>query len=240
LWALLTLVGTGSLVGYRFSDLLDANGGTDWLLTGIWLLLTLLVIWRVQPGRDVCMVVVGLFGGALIETWGTHSGLWRYFTDERPPLWILPAWPIATLAIDRLATLFGRLLPRGEEPVESVLLLRAYWLTVGSFILAMLWFMRPALEQLSSQLVVVLMLAVLVTGKDRRRDLELFAAGAALGLFLEYWGTSRECWIYHTGQTPPAIAVAAHGFAAIAFRRASALLQVVLVSSLVRGSRRAL
>ena len=36
LWALGALVLTGGVVGYRWSDLLDANGTMDWLLTGIW------------------------------------------------------------------------------------------------------------------------------------------------------------------------------------------------------------
>lgn len=226
LWALATLVAAGAAVGYRFSDLLDVNGGTDWLLTGIWLALTLLTIWRVNARRDLLMVVVGLFGGAVIETWGTHSGLWRYFTDERPPLWILPAWPIAALAIDRLATLLGRLLRKRESSSWrlAVASSRLYWPAVTLFLAHMFWFMRPTWGLFSSQVVVVLMLAVALSGRDRRRDLQLFLAGSVLGVFLEYWGTSRECWTYYTGETPPTIAVVAHGFAAIAFQRGEALL----------------
>jgi hypothetical protein len=232
LWALAVLVGTGSAVGYRFSDLLDVNGGTDWLLTGIWVALTLLTIWRVQPRRDLLLVLVGLSGGAVIETWGTHTELWRYFTDERPPLWILPAWPIAALAIDRLGTQLGWLL-RGSGTGSWWLRapdFRLYWATMVAFLTGMFWFMRPTLGLLSSQLVAVLMLLVSVTGRQRHRDLELFAAGAALGLFLEYWGTSRACWMYYTGETPPTIAVVAHGFAAVAFCRGE-----VLVSSLLKA-----
>ena len=44
---------------------------------------------------------------------------------------------------------------------------------------------------------------------------------ALLGIFLEYWGTIRECWTYYTGQVPPPAAVVAHGFAALAFARAA-------------------
>ncbi len=50
-----------------------------------------------------------------------------------------------------------------------------------------------------------------------------FAAGTALGYFLERWGTPRECWIYYTHQTPPLFAVLAHGMAAVAFWRAGLL-----------------
>ena len=42
----------------------------------------------------------------------------------------------------------------------------------------------------------------------------------ALGYFLEYWGTSRACWTYYTGQVPPPITVMAHGYGQVAFARA--------------------
>ena len=47
----------------------------------------------------------------------------------------------------------------------------------------------------------------------------LFLAGTSVGVFLEYWGTCRQCWTYYTHQVPPPIAVVAHGFAALAFNR---------------------
>ena len=95
------LVAIAATVGYHWSDLLDANGQMDWLLAWIWFWLAALVCWDVRPSHDGWLVLVGLAGGAVIESWGTQTGLWRYFTDERPPLWILPAWPVAALAIDR-------------------------------------------------------------------------------------------------------------------------------------------
>ncbi len=52
----------------------------------------------------------------------------------------------------------------------------------------------------------------------------LFVAGSILGIFLEYWGTSRRCWTYHTNEVPPLIAVFAHGFASVAFVRATSIL----------------
>ena len=52
-----------------------------------------------------------------------------------------------------------------------------------------------------------------------------FAAGTGLGYFLERWGTTRECWIYYTHQTPPLFAVLAHGMAAVAFWRTGLLFQ---------------
>ena len=47
--------------------------------------------------------------------------------------------------------------------------------------------------------------------------------GAALGYFLELWGTTCECWTYYTNQTPPLFAVLAHGMAAVSFWRGGLL-----------------
>jgi hypothetical protein len=52
---------------------------------------------------------VATIGGLVIEAWGTQTNLWFYYTSERPPLWIVPAWPIATLSIDRITQLFNYL-----------------------------------------------------------------------------------------------------------------------------------
>ena len=64
-----------------------------------------------------------MIGGLVIEAWGTQTLLWTYYTAERPPLWIIPAWPIASLTIDRLARLADRLLPESCYPLvgEAVL-----------------------------------------------------------------------------------------------------------------------
>ena len=60
---------------------------------------------------------------------------------------------------------------------------------------------------------------------DQRMAFLVFTAGAGLGYFLELWGTTRECWIYYTGETPPFFAVLAHGMAAVAFWRTGLLVQ---------------
>ncbi len=74
----------------------------DWLLLGIFTFMTLTIIAHANLGRDALIVFVGMFGGLVIESWGTQTNLWHYFTAERPPLWIIPAWPIASLSIDRI------------------------------------------------------------------------------------------------------------------------------------------
>lgn len=227
--ALGLLVSVGALVGYRWSDLLDANGGMDWLLAGTWLWMASLLVWDVTVRRDLAMLAVGLVGGGVIEWWGTVTQIWTYFTLERPPLWILPAWPIATLAIDRMARFMNRWLdelgPRAPGPAAFWI---GYWVMVPSFVIAMIGFARPTVFTGATQAVIATMVLLTLHCTTPRRDLTVFLAGSLLGVFLEYWGTSRRCWTYYTGEVPPLVACAAHGFAAIAFARGTDLVEWLL------------
>jgi hypothetical protein len=74
----------------------------DWLLLGIFGFMSVTIIARAHLKTDLLIVFVGMCGGLAIESWGTQTNLWHYYTAERPPLWIIPAWPIASLSIDRL------------------------------------------------------------------------------------------------------------------------------------------
>ncbi len=216
------LVTVAGSVGYRWSDLVDTSGNMDWLLGGIWVVMGALIIWKVDARRDVVLIVTGLGGGLVIEWWGTTTELWRYFTNERPPPWILPAWPCAAIAIDRLGALLDRALGAVEThraPFSTRTYVIAYWSILPPFVVWMTWFLSPAAHRPASMVVIAIMIGVALSPKDHRRDVVLFAAGTTLGVFLEYWGTSRECWTYYTEQTPPPVAVVAHGFAAIAFAR---------------------
>ena len=65
----------------------------DWLLLFDFVVMTLLIMARADLKSDVLIVFVGLVGGLVIESWGTQTELWTYFTNERPPLWIIPACP---------------------------------------------------------------------------------------------------------------------------------------------------
>ena len=227
--ALGALVSVGALVGYRWSDLLDVNGGMDWLLCGTWLWMAGLLTWSVTLRRDLAMLAVGFVGGGVIEWWGTVTQIWTYFTLERPPLWILPAWPIATLAIDRMARLMDRMLGElGPKAPGATWFWLAYWLMVPSFVIAMIAFARHTVGTTATQLVIVLMAGITLHCPKPRRDVMVFLAGSLLGIFLEYWGTSRQCWTYYTGQVPPAVACVAHGFSAIAFARGTDLVEWLL------------
>ncbi len=208
------LLGVGYLgVAVAFNRLIDLSRGMDWLLAGIWAFMTLTLVWGVDVRRDLRLAAVAFVGGLVIEWWGTTTEIWTYYTAERPPTWILPAWPVAALTIERLALVTERALPR-RLPAAPL-----WWVAFPGFVAWMTWFAWPSIGTTSTYVVIALMLGVLATAADRRRDLAILLAGALLGVFLEYWGTSRWCWRYYTLEVPPPVAAVAHGFASVAFAR---------------------
>ena len=80
----------------------------DWLLIGIFAFMSLAIMAGANLRYDAYLVFIGVCGGLTIESWGTQTHLWTYFTYERPPLWIIPAWPIANLTIDRIVKVILR------------------------------------------------------------------------------------------------------------------------------------
>jgi hypothetical protein len=203
----------------------------DWLLLGVFLFMSITIVARANLKTDVLIVFVGVCGGLAIESWGTQTNLWHYYTAERPPLWIIPAWPIANLSIDRITRFMDYGLRRvllsikNRETFDSGIRL-LYWLTFASFLTLMLVFVSPTFDKSYTWLAIVLCILLIVTPTDYRYALLTFIAGAGLGYFLELWGTTRECWTYYTFQTPPLFAVLAHGMAAVAFWRAGLLVKL--------------
>ena len=189
----------------------------DYLLVGNFLVMTLLIMGNADLRHDLPLALVGLVGGLVIEAWGTQTGIWSYYTNERPPLWIVPAWPIATLSIDRLYRILNHL---GQKVTDRVVN-AGYWSVFGLFLVLMLWFVFPTLDKSLTIMAVLLCLFLYFTPTDKRAMLFIFLMGTALGYFLERWGTSRLCWTYYTGETPPVFAVFAHGMASVAFWRAA-------------------
>lgn len=196
----------------------------DWLLVGIYFAMTLLIISHADLKRDALIIFVGTLGGLVIESWGTQTNLWFYFTAERPPLWIIPAWPIATLAIDRITRALHHLLPNRAFNAYRVL----YWLTFLGFYGLMLSFVAPSLPMIMTCAALLVCALFILTPTDHRLAFLIFLAGTGLGYFLELWGTTRQCWTYYTYQTPPLFAVLAHGMAAVSFWRAGLLVEAVL------------
>jgi hypothetical protein len=208
----------------------------DWLLIGIFVFMSITIIAHANLKTDLLIIFVGLCGGLAIESWGTQTNLWFYYTDERPPLWIIPAWPIASLSIDRMtrALDFGlhslqtlvRQQSQSLETLHSIFTL-LYWLTFISFLGLMLSFIAPTFDKSYTWLSLILCLLLILTPTDHRFALLTFIAGSGLGCYLELWGTTRQCWTYYTFQTPPLFAVLAHGMAAVAFWRAGLMIKML-------------
>ena len=205
----------------------------DWLLLGIFGFMSITIITSANIKTDLLIVFVGLCGGLIIESWGTQTNLWHYYTAERPPLWIIPAWPIAALSIDRIT----RFLNYGVQRLQSLRQSREildsftkifYWLTFASFLSLMLIFVAPTFDKSYTWISLVICICLILAPTDHRYALLTFIAGSGLGYYLELWGTTRECWMYYTYQTPPLFAVLAHGMAAVAFWRAGLLLKSIV------------
>jgi hypothetical protein len=197
----------------------------DWLLVGIFLFMSLTIIAHANLRRDVLIVFVGMCGGLVIESWGTQTNIWHYFTAERPPLWIIPAWPIASLSIDRLTRLMDWLTEKitgtkESSPKTGQFFRLLYWIIFIGFYGLMLSFVAPTFNKSYTILALLLCAFLISSPTDHRYAALTFLAGTGLGYFLELWGTTRQCWTYYTFQTPPLFAVLAHGMAAVAFWRA--------------------
>ncbi len=208
----------------------------DWLLFGIFGFMSLTIVARADLRTDALIVFVGVFGGLAIESWGTQTNLWHYYTAERPPLWIIPAWPIASLSIDRITRLldyglkslqtFERGSVQSRETLDSAFKV-LYWLTFSIFISLMLIFIAPTFDKSYTWLSLVLCVFLILTPTNHRYAFLTFVAGAGLGYYLELWGTTRQCWTYYTFEAPPLFAVLAHGMAAVAFWRAGLVVKML-------------
>ena len=213
----------------------DWNGAwwryIDWLLIGIFGFMSVTIITGANLRTDLLIVFVGLCGGLAIESWGTQTNLWHYYTAERPPLWIIPAWPIASLSIDRITRSMNWIIEKSSRRIKPAgfqyLVSALYWLTFASFLSLMLVFVAPTFSKSYTGLALILCFLLILTPTDYRFALLTFIAGSGLGYYLELWGTTRECWTYYTFQKPPMFAVLAHGMAAVAFWRAGLMLKML-------------
>ena len=193
----------------------------DWLLLGIFAFMSLAIMAGADLKRDAWIVFIGLCGGLVIEGWGTQTLLWTYFTQERPPLWIIPAWPVASLTIDRMASFLFRYL--ATIPLRYYKI--TYWVIFPGFYILMVFFVWPTIGKSLTGLALLSCALLMFSPSDYRLAVLTFLAGSALGYFLEIWGTTRLCWTYYTHQTPPVFAVFAHGLASLAFWRVGSIVK---------------
>ena len=161
----------------------------DWLLFGIFGFMSITIIARANLKIDVLIVFVGVCGGLAIESWGTQTNLWHYYTAERPPLWIIPAWPIANLSIDRITRflnwIFEQISKRTKSTALHSLFSVLYWITFASFLILMLIFVSPTFDKSYTWLALILCILLIVTPTEHRFALLTFIAGAGLGYYLE-------------------------------------------------------
>ncbi|NIW45350.1 MAG: hypothetical protein GWN30_11525 [Gammaproteobacteria bacterium] len=175
--------------------------------------MSIMIMANASLKKDLPILMIGMVGGLAIEGWGTQTELWTYYTFERPPLWIIPAWPIASLSIDRLY----RLLRLSCRKVPQQFFKGLYWIIFPVFFALMIHFVWPTISKSLTILAVTMVGLLIYVLRNQREAVLTFIAGAGLGYFLELWGTTRLCWTYYTFQTPPLFAVLAHGMAAVAF-----------------------
>jgi hypothetical protein len=197
----------------------------DWLLLGIFTFMSLSIMARPNIKTDTWVILIGLCGGLVIEGWGTQTRLWTYFTQERPPLWIIPAWPIASLTIDRVVKFMDHCTPKFSCHWVKF----GFYVTFLAFYILMTFYVWPTIDKPLTVLAIISCALLILTPGDHRLALITSLAGSALGVFLEIWGTTRACWTYYTHETPPIFAIFAHGLAAFAFWRVGNLVKIILL-----------
>lgn len=168
------------------------------LLGGIILLAVRFIPEGARPVDDALVVIAASLYGYLAEFWGTNMGLWRYYTGEQPPAWIVPAWPLGALLVARLSARTRSAL-KGPPYVPALLA----WGWALLFFCVFIWFLAGVLPLWQLAAGCGLAAAVLASA---RRDLACASAvlltGTACVFFADLWGTTNNCWTYHTGGGP--------------------------------------
>jgi hypothetical protein len=226
----LTMMAVIMLEWHLFYDY-HSRVGADWLLITLFAIMLFFLTMGVSLKKDIPIMIIALIGGLIIESWGTQTELWVYFTElpphnnpSRPPWWIIPAWPISSLAINRIYFLFDATLIKPRKYLFHVL----YWAFTITFAFIFIQFTKHTWHLYWTKIFTAFMVFMILFPKtDHRKDFLILVAGTSLGYFLELWGTSRHCWIYYTEEIPPLMAAPAHGIASLGFARGTRFLDHV-------------
>jgi len=151
----------------------------DWLLIGNFLGMSILIMFNADLKHDIPFLLISLAGGYIIESWGTLSGLWTYYTFETPPLWIIPAWPIAALAVKRMYLMLHTM----TRKISGDWVKWAYWLVFGAFYILLLNFIWPKITHPLTVFALIVCAIVILAVQEMRSKLIVFLAGVSIGLF---------------------------------------------------------
>lgn len=189
------------LEAWRITSLILSQGGrARWLLLGEAVLFCgiLYTTWRVisqapaRPAHDLKVAVFGALAGWAIEAWGTRTGVWRYYTGETPPLWIVPVWPLGAALVER----FAARARRGRTPSWW------YWTAAGVSFAYVAAFIAPWLDRPAGWAALALVAAALTAGVKPEDEFWTLAVGIACVFFADFWGTTNGCWAYYLHQEP--------------------------------------
>ena len=178
-----------------------AGGASRWHLLGeaaLFAAILAFTIWiiprRARPGHDAAVLAAGLAAGWLAECWGTRLGLWSYYTSEQPPLWVVPAWGLGCLAVERTAqTLQERCLGR----IRSRALELGYWVLAVSAMLYCAAFSWPWRGQAGTMAAWLVLAGALFWRPRPGSDFWPLATGIVCVSAADLWGTTNGCWRYY-------------------------------------------
>ncbi|MBI4675970.1 MAG: hypothetical protein HY748_00105 [Elusimicrobia bacterium] len=164
------------------------------LFSGILALTWRAVPLRLDPVRDLVIIGLAACVGWVAEAWGTREGLWAYYTGERPPLWIVPAWPLGALVVDRLADAARR---RWGGCLRSRDLDIAYRLLGATCLAVCAAFALPWLGEPKTWAVLAALAAAVAARPEPDGDFWVLATGLACVFLADVWGTTNNCWRYY-------------------------------------------
>lgn len=178
---------------------LAAGGARRWKLVAEIVLFAAILVHTLRvvprgadPRRDFLRAGLALLAGWLAEAWGTRLGLWRYYTHETPPLWIVPAWALGAVVVRRTADGWEEAVAAAAEGPRRAAH-TAVGLTMFCVIAAFSW---PTAADPATMGVLACCAAALLWRADARADLPVLLAGAVCVLFADTWGTTNNCWRY--------------------------------------------